>query len=275
MTNEELTHRAAEVRSYVVKMLAAAGAGHPGGSLSIVEILQVLYGEFMHVDPQKPHWPDRDRLILSKGHAAPALYATLMLQGFFPEAELWQLRQCGAMLQGVPDMNRTPGIDMSTGSLGQGLSAGNGMALGARLDHAAWHTYVLCGDGEIEEGIIWEAAMTSAHFKLDNLTLIIDHNKLQLGGTTEDVMNIMPIDAKFRDFHWHTITINGHDFTQIKSALQEALAHKGQPTVIIANTIKGKGSTVMENKASWHHHVPSQEEYATIMADLKKREEAI
>lgn len=220
MTNEELTHRAAEVRSYVVKMLAAAGAGHPGGSLSIVEILQVLYGEFMHVDPQKPHWPDRDRLILSKGHAAPALYATLMLQGFFPEAELWQLRQCGAMLQGVPDMNRTPGIDMSTGSLGQGLSAGNGMALGARLDHAAWHTYVLCGDGEIEEGIIWEAAMTSAHFKLDNLTLIIDHNKLQLGGTTEDVMNIMPIDAKFRDFHWHTITINGYDFTQIKSALQ-------------------------------------------------------
>lgn len=268
MTNEKLMHRAAEVRSYVVKMLAAAGAGHPGGSLSIVEILQVLYGEFMHVDPQKPHWPDWDRLILSKGHAAPALYATLMLQGFFPEAELWQLRQCGAMLQGVPDMNRTPGIDMSTGSLGQGLSAGNGMALGARLDHAAWHTYVLCGDGEIEEGIIWEAAMTSAHFKLDNLTLIIDHNKLQLGGTTEDVMNIMPIDAKFRDFHWHTITINGYDFTQIKSALQEALAHKGQPTVIIAETVKGKGVDFMENNKEWHNKALDAKDAATALKEL-------
>ena len=224
MTNEELTHRAAEVRSYVVKMLAAAGAGHPGGSLSIVEILHVLYGEFMHVDPQ--------------------------------------------MLQGVPDMNRTPGIDMSTGSLGQGLSAGNGMALGARLDHAAWHTYVLCGDGEIEEGIIWEAAMTSAHFKLDNLTLIIDHNKLQLGGTTEDVMNIMPIDAKFRDFHWHTITINGYDFTQIKSALQEALAHKGQPTVIIAETVKGKGVDFMENNKEWHNKALDAKDAATALKEL-------
>ena len=172
------------------------------------------------------------------------------------------------MLQGVPDMNRTPGIDMSTGSLGQGLSAGNGMALGARLDHAGWHTYVLCGDGEIEEGIIWEAAMTSAHFKLDNLTLIIDHNKLQLGGTTEDVMNIMPIDAKFRDFHWHTITINGHDFTQIKSALQEALAHKGQPTVIIAETVKGKGVDFMENNKEWHNKALDAKDAATALKEL-------
>ena len=165
-------------------------------------------------------------------------------------------------------MNRTPGIDMSTGSLGQGLSAGNGMALGARLDHAAWHTYVLCGDGEIEEGIIWEAAMTSAHFKLDNLTLIIDHNKLQLGGTTEDVMNIMPIDAKFRDFHWHTITINGYDFTQIKSALQEALAHKGQPTVIIAETVKGKGVDFMENNKEWHNKALDAKDAATALKEL-------
>ena len=253
MTNEELARRALQVREYVVKMLAAAGAGHPGGSLSIVEILQVLYGEFMHVDPAQPHWQDRDRLILSKGHAAPALYATLMMKGFFPEEELWNLRKCGALLQGVPDMNRTPGIDMSTGSLGQGLSAGNGMAHGARLDKAAWRTYVICGDGEIEEGIIWEAAMTSAHFKLDNLTLIIDHNKLQLSGASEDVMNILPIDQKFRDFHWHTITINGHDFDEIRAALREAAETKGVPTAIIAETVKGKGIDFMENKADWHN----------------------
>ena len=269
MTNEELARRSTAVREYVVKMLAAAGAGHPGGSLSIVEILQVLYGEFMHVRPQEPHWPGRDRLILSKGHAAPALYATLMMHGFFPEEELWNLRKCGAMLQGVPDMNRTPGIDMSTGSLGQGLSAGNGMALGARLDHAGWRTYVICGDGEIEEGIIWEAAMTSAHFKLDNLTLIIDHNKLQLSGASEEVMNIMPIADKFRDFHWHTITINGHDFDVIRAALKEAGETKGMPTVIIAETIKGKGVDFMENKAAWHNKTLDAAETKKALEELE------
>mgnify|MGYP000007916467 FL=1 len=269
MTNEELARRSTAVREYVVKMLVAAGAGHPGGSLSIVEILQVLYGEFMHVRPQEPHWPGRDRLILSKGHAAPALYATLMMHGFFPEEELWNLRKCGAMLQGVPDMNRTPGIDMSTGSLGQGLSAGNGMALGARLDHAGWRTYVICGDGEIEEGIIWEAAMTSAHFKLDNLTLIIDHNKLQLSGASEEVMNIMPIADKFRDFHWHTITINGHDFDEIRAALKEAGETKGMPTVIIAETIKGKGVDFMENKAAWHNKTLDAAETKKALEELE------
>ena len=269
MTNEELARRSTAVREYVVKMLAAAGAGHPGGSLfHCGNPAGFIRG--IHACPAPGTSLARPRPAHSlKGHAAPALYATLMMHGFFPEEELWNLRKCGAMLQGVPDMNRTPGIDMSTGSLGQGLSAGNGMALGARLDHAGWRTYVICGDGEIEEGIIWEAAMTSAHFKLDNLTLIIDHNKLQLSGASEEVMNIMPIADKFRDFHWHTITINGHDFDEIRAALKEAGETKGMPTVIIAETIKGKGVDFMENKAAWHNKTLDAAETKKALEELE------
>ena len=259
---------ACKARIGAIDGIYCAKAGHPGGSLSICDLLSYLYNVEMNVDPKNPQDPKRDRLVLSKGHAAPALYATLALKGYFPVEDLKTLRKSDSYLQGHPNMNKVPGVDMSTGSLGQGISCAVGMALGGKIDKENYRVYTILGDGEIEEGIIWEAAMTSAHFKLDNLTLIIDHNKLQLGGTTEDVMNIMPIDAKFRDFHWHTITINGYDFTQIKSALQEALAHKGQPTVIIAETVKGKGVDFMENNKEWHNKALDAKDAATALKEL-------
>ena len=268
MDSKELSRHAAHVRQDIVKMVTLAQSGHPGGSLSIVDMLQVLYFDVMRIDPKRPHWPDRDRFVLSKGHTVPALYATLAERGFFPEDELWHLRQCGAMLQGNPDMNTTPGIDMTTGSLGQGLSAANGMAMTAKLDGADWRVYVIAGDGEIEEGQIWEAAMSAAQYKLDNLTLFIDHNGLQIDGSNEDVMDVMPIADKFRAFRWNALEIDGHDYDAIGAALHQAQAAKGKPTAIIAQTVKGKGVSFMENAVSWHGKAPTKEECERALREL-------
>ena len=268
MKNEELAQHAIHVRQNIVKMLTKAGSGHPGGSLSIADILQVLYFETMHVDPKNPKKADRDRFVLSKGHCAPALYATLVEKGYFPEDELWKLRKCDAMLQGHPDMKHTPGVDMSTGSLGQGLSCANGMALTAKLDKADWRVYALCGDGEIQEGMIWEAAMSAAHYKLDNLTVFVDHNGLQIDGANDEVMTVNPIDEKFRAFGWNVLSINGHDFDQIRAAITLAQKTKGKPTVIIAETIKGKGVSFMENQVGWHGKAPSEEQCAEALKEL-------
>mgnify|MGYP000011124113 FL=1 len=268
MKNEELAQHACHVRKNIVKMLTEAGSGHPGGSLSVTDILQVLYFETMHVDPKDPKKADRDRFVLSKGHCAPALYATLVEKGYFPEEELWHLRKCGAMLQGHPDMKHTPGIDMSTGSLGQGLSCANGMALTAKLDKKDWRVYVVCGDGEIQEGMIWEAAMSAAHYKLDNLTVFVDHNGLQIDGPNNEVMMVNPIDEKFRAFGWNVLSINGHDYDEIRSALTLAQHTKGRPTVIIAETVKGKGVSFMENQVGWHGKAPSKEECAEALKEL-------
>ena len=268
MKNEDLAKHAAHVRRNIVKMLTVAKSGHPGGSLSVTDILQVLYFETMNVDAARPDAPDRDRFVLSKGHAAPALYATLVEKGYFPEEELWHLRQCGAMLQGHPDMKHTPGVDMSTGSLGQGLSAANGMALAAKLDKADWRVYAMCGVGEIQEGQIWEADMSSAHYQLDNLTVFIDHNKLQIDGANEDVMSVMPIAEKFRAFGWHVLEISGHDFDAIRSALALAKNTKGRPTAIVAETVKGKGVSFMENEVGWHGKAPNGEQCAQAVKEL-------
>ena len=268
MKNEELAQHACHVHKNIVKMLTEAGSGHPGGSLSITDMLQVLYFETMHIDPKNPKMADRDRFVLSEGHCAPALYGTLVERGYFPEKELWHLRKCGAMLQGHPDMKHTPGVDMSTGSLGQGLSAANGMALTAKLDHADWRVYVMCGDGEIQEGMIWEAAMSSAQYKLDNLTLFVNHNGLQIDGSNDEVMNVNPIDAKFRAFGWNVIAIDGHDYDAIRAAITLAKETKGRPTAIIAETIKGKGVSFMENQVGWHGKAPNQEQCAQALKEL-------
>ena len=268
MTTQELQAVCRQVRRDIVEMTAAAASGHPGGSLSAVELTVGAFYHAMRVDPANPHWEGRDRFVLSKGHTVPALYATLAERGFFPEDELWHLRQCGAMLQGNPDMNTTPGIDMTTGSLGQGLSAANGMAMTAKLDGADWRVYVIAGDGEIEEGQIWEAAMSAAQYKLDNLTLFIDHNGLQIDGSNEDVMDVMPIADKFRAFRWNVLEIDGHDYDAISAALHQAQAAKGKPTVIIAQTVKGKGVSFMENAVSWHGKAPTKEECERALREL-------
>jgi transketolase len=252
MIKEEFERRAKQVRKNIVQMIAAAGSGHPGGSLSVADILVVLYFDAMHIDVKNPGLETRDRFVLSKGHSAPALYAVLAERGYFPKEELMKLRKCGAMLQGHPDMKRIPGVDMSTGSLGQGLSAANGMALSAKLDQADWRVYAVVGDGELQEGQIWEAVMSSAHYGLDNLTLFVDHNGLQIDGTNDEVMKVMPIAEKFRVFGWNAIEINGHDFEEICSAIQLAKHTKGRPTVIVAETVKGKGVSFMENQVGWH-----------------------
>ena len=269
MKNEELAQHACHVRKNIVKMLTEAGSGHPGGSLSVTDILQVLYFETMHVDPKDPKKADRDRFVLSKGHCAPALYATLVEKGYFPEEELWHLRKCGAMLQGHPDMKHTPGIDMSTGSLGQGLSCANGMALTAKLDKKDWRVYVVCGDGEIQEGMIWEAAMSAAHYKLDNLTVFVDHNGLQIDGPNNEVgRRLIRLTKNSRAFGWNVLSINGHDYDEIRSALTLAQHTKGRPTVIIAETVKGKGVSFMENQVGWHGKAPSKEECAEALKEL-------
>ncbi len=269
MTNEELSCRAKHVRSNVIKMITEAKSGHPGGSLSIVDMLLVLYFETMHIDAKKPNLEERDRFVLSKGHAAPALYAILAERGYFPETELKKLRKLGAILQGHPDMKRVPGVDMSTGSLGQGLSVANGMALAARLDHSERRIYVLAGDGEIQEGQIWEAAMSSAQYKLDHLTLLVDHNGLQIDGTNDEVMKVNPIEDKFRAFGWNVISIHGHDYDEIRSALMLAKKTKGRPTAIVAETIKGKGVAFMENQVGWHGKAPSPEQCAEAVNALE------
>ncbi|EIV99677.1 LOW QUALITY PROTEIN: transketolase, beta subunit [Thermoanaerobacter siderophilus SR4] len=269
MDKEFLKQKAKEVRIDIINMLAEAGSGHPGGSLSCSDILTLLYFDKMNVKPDNPKWEDRDRLVLSKGHAAPALYAVLAEKGFFPKEELKTLRKLGSILQGHPDMKSTPGLDMTTGSLGQGLSAANGMALAGKLDKKGYRVYVILGDGELQEGQIWEAAMTAAHYKLDNLTAILDFNGLQIDGPNREVKNIEPVNEKFKAFGWHVIEIDGHDFDQIDKAIEEAKATKGKPTLIIAHTIKGKGVSFMENQVGWHGSAPNEEQRQKAIQELE------
>ena len=256
------------IRKDIVSMICKSKSGHPGGSLSAVEILTALYFDQMNIDPTNPKMEDRDRFVLSKGHAAPALYATLSERGYFDKEELNHLRQIGSMLQGHPDMKKIPGVEMSTGSLGQGFSVACGMAMAAKLDNAPWNVYALLGDGEVQEGIIWEAAMSAAHYKLDNMIAFLDYNGLQIDGDVESVMNINPIEDKFKTFGWNVITIDGHDFDQIFAALDMAKYTVDKPTMIIAKTIKGKGVSFMENQASWHGSAPSEEQLQQALSEL-------
>lgn len=256
------------IRKDIVSMICKSKSGHPGGSLSAVEILTALYFDQMNIDPTNPKMEDRDRFVLSKGHAAPALYATLAERGYFDKEELNSLRKLGSMLQGHPDMKRIPGVEMSTGSLGQGFSVACGMAMAAKLDNAPWNVYALLGDGEVQEGIIWEAAMSAAHYKLDNMIAFLDYNGLQIDGEVESVMSINPIEDKFRTFGWNVITIDGHDFDQIFAALDMAKDTVDKPTMIIAKTVKGKGVSFMENQASWHGSAPSEEQLEQALSEL-------
>ena len=264
----ELAKRATQVRKNILEMVTAAKSGHPGGSLSAADILVTLYFAVMRVDPHAPADPERDRFVLSKGHAAPVLYATLAERGFLPHSELCTLRQVDSRLQGHPDMKGVPGVDMSTGSLGQGLSAANGMALAGRVDGKDWRVYALLGDGELEEGQIWEAAMFAAHYKLDNLTAFVDYNGLQIDGPVSEVMSPLPIPEKWRAFGWHVLEIDGHDHSAIYNAVQTAKTIKGKPTMIVATTVKGKGVCSMEGIADWHGKAPSSEECAKFLAEL-------
>jgi transketolase len=257
------------IRISIIKSVSAAKSGHPGGSLSIADILTVLYFEKMNIDPKNPKDPKRDRLVLSKGHSAPALYAALAERGYFPKEELLSLRKYGSKLQGHPDMKKVEGVDMSTGSLGQGLSAANGMAIAAKLDSADYRVYAVLGDGEVQEGQIWEAAMSAAHYKLDNLTAFLDLNGLQIDGSNEEVMNIGPVDEKFKAFGWNVLTINGHCFEEISKAIDEAAAVKGKPTMIVCKTVKGKGVSFMENNVAWHGSPPNEEETKKALAELE------
>lgn len=270
MTNQELKETAVEIRKGIVTAVHSAASGHPGGSLSAADIFTYLYFEEMNIDPKDPKKEDRDRLVLSKGHVAPGLYATLAQRGYFPKEDLKTLRHTGSYLQGHPDMKHIPGVDMSSGSLGQGLSAAVGMALAAKMSGKEYRTYCLCGDGEIQEGQIWEAAMFAGHRKLDNLLVIVDNNNLQIDGTVEDVCSPYPIDKKFEAFNFHVINIDGNDFDQIDAAFKEAKATKGMPTAIIAHTVKGKGVSFMENNVGWHGKAPNDEEYAIAMEELEK-----
>ena len=275
MDKLELMKKANEVRKSIVTAVHSAKSGHPGGSLSAADIYTYLFFEEMNVDPADPKKADRDRFVLSKGHTAPGLYAALAHRGFFPIEDLETLRHVGSYLQGHPDMKCVPGVDMSTGSLGQGLSAAVGMALAAKLDGKDYRVYAMCGDGEIQEGQIWEAAMFAGHRKLDNLVVIIDHNKLQIDGKVEEVCSPYPIDRKFEAFNFHTITIDGHNFDEIAAAFEEARQTKGKPTAIIADTIKGKGITFMEDAAEWHGKAPKEEEFNIAMEDLRKAGDAL
>ncbi|MGM9682217.1 MAG: transketolase [Eubacteriales bacterium] len=265
----ELKKTAAEIRLGILEEVHAAASGHPGGSLSIADIMAYLYFEEMNVDPKDPHKSDRDRLVLSKGHTAPALYAALALKGFFSTDELKKLRQVDSFLQGHPDMKGTPGIDMSTGSLGLGISAACGMALAAKMSGEKWRTYTVVGDGESEEGQVWEAAMFAAHYKLDNLCVILDWNGLQIDGPVAEVMNPTPHDKKFEAFGFHVISIDGHDFEQIDAAFKEARTVVGKPCVIIAKTVKGKGVSFMENQVGWHGSAPNDEQYEKAVAEIR------
>ncbi len=264
-----LKKTAAQIRLDIIEEVHAASSGHPGGSLSIAEIISYLYFVEMNVDPKNPKWDERDRFVLSKGHTAPALYAALAQKGFFDRAELCKLRQVDSFLQGHPDMKGTPGVDMSTGSLGLGFSAACGMALAAKVDGKNYRTYTIVGDGESEEGQIWEAAMFAAHYKLDNLCVVFDWNGLQIDGTVEEVMNPTPHDKKLEAFGFHVISIDGHDFDAIEAAFNEAKTVKGKPTAIIAKTVKGKGVSYMENQVGWHGSAPNDEQYAIAVAEIK------
>ncbi len=264
----QLRAAAVRIRRNIVEMLGRSGSGHPGGSLSSADIMAVLYMKEMNVRPEEPTWPGRDRFVLSKGHAAPVLYAALAEAGFLPADELLTLRQWGSRLQGHPDMRSTPGVDMSTGSLGQGLSAACGMAIAAKMDGAPWRVYALVGDGELQEGQIWEAAMTAVHQKLDNLTAIVDLNGLQIDGPTVDVKSLRDVAARFTAFGWHVIEIDGHDIPAIMEAFAAARDTKGLPTCIVASTVKGKGVSFMENQAAWHGTAPKPEQVAAALGEL-------
>ena len=275
MNKLELMKTANEVRKGIVTAVHSAKAGHPGGSLSAADIFTYLYFEEMNIDPKEPKKADRDRFVLSKGHTAPGLYSVLAQRGYFPVEDLKTLRHTGSYLQGHPDMKHIPGVDMSSGSLGQGISAAVGMAIAGKLDNADYRVYTLLGDGEIQEGQVWEAAMLAAHKKLDNLVVIVDNNNLQIDGAIDEVNSPYPIDKKFEAFNFHVINIDGNDFDQIDAAFKEAKIVKGCPTAIIAKTIKGKDVSFMENQAGWHGKAPNDEEYAVAMADLEKVGEAL
>ena len=264
---EELQEKAKEIRNGIIEQIYRAQSGHPGGSLSIADILTVLYFNELNVDEKNPTWEDRDRLVLSKGHCSPALYSCLANRGFFELEELNNFRKIESNLQGHPDMKKVPGVDMTTGSLGQGLSSANGMAIAGKMDNKDYRVYCILGDGEIEEGQIWEAAMSSSKYKLDNLCVIVDNNNLQIDGTIEEVMSSYPIDKKFASFGFEIIKINGHDIDEIMKAFEVAKNVKGKPTCIIAETIKGKGVSFMENKVEWHGKAPNQEQYEIAKGD--------
>lgn len=275
MNKLELQKMAVEVRKGILTGVHSAKSGHPGGSLSAADLFTYLYFEEMNIDPKNPKMENRDRFVLSKGHVAPGLYSTLANRGFFPKDELESLRHTGSILQGHPDMKHIPGVDMSSGSLGQGLSAAVGMALAGKMDHKDYRVYALCGDGELEEGQIWEAAMFAGHRKLNNLVVIVDNNNLQIDGALEDVCSPYPIDKKFEAFNFHVININGNDLEEIADAMKQARQEKGRPTAIVAKTIKGKGVTFMENQAGWHGKAPNDEEYRIAMGELEKAGEAL
>ena len=275
MDKLKLMKTANEIRKSIVTAVHSAKAGHPGGSLSAADIFAYLYFEEMNIDPEDPKKADRDRFVLSKGHTAPGLYSTLAERGYFPKEDLKTLRRTGSYLQGHPDMKHIPGVDMSSGSLGQGISAAVGMAVAGKLSNADYRVYTLLGDGEIQEGQVWEASMLAAHKKLDNLVVIVDNNNLQIDGAIDEVNSPYPIDKKFEAFNFHVINIDGNDFDQIDAAFKEAKTVKGQPTAIIAKTLKGKGVSYMENQAGWHGKAPNDEEYKIAMEDLEKAGEAI
>lgn len=276
MTNLELQKTANEIRKSIVTAVHSAKAGHPGGSLSAADIFTYLYFEELNIDPKNPKMADRDRFVLSKGHTAPGLYAALAERGFFPKEDLVTLRHTGSYLQGHPDMKHIPGVDMSSGSLGQGISCAVGMALAGKMDHKDYRVYTLLGDGEIEEGQVWEASMFAGHRKLDNLVVIVDNNNMQIDGTLDEVCSPDPIDKKFEAFNFHVIHVaDGNDFAQLAEAFKEARETKGMPTAIIAHTLKGKGVSYMEGQVGWHGKAPNDEEYAVAMEELGKAGEAL
>ncbi len=275
MTQKELELTAYKIRRDILTEIYNAKSGHPGGSLAIAEILSVLYFKEMNIDPKNPSDPNRDRFVLSKGHCAPALYAALAHRGFFPVEDLPSLRKIDSYLQGHPDMRKVPGVDMSTGSLGQGVCAANGMAMAAKLDGKSYRVYTILGDGELEEGQVWEAAMFAPHYKLDNLTAFIDLNLLQIDGDVRKVMNPTPVDKKFEAFGWNVISICGHNIDEIIGAIDKAKQVKGKPTVIICNDVKGKGVSFMENEAGWHGNAPNEEQYNLAVAEIDKKIEEL
>ena len=275
MNKLELMKTANEIRKGIVSSVHSAKAGHPGGSLSAADIFTYLYFEELNIDPKEPKKADRDRFVLSKGHTAPGLYSALAERGYFPKEDLLTLRHVGSYLQGHPDMKHIPGVDMSSGSLGQGISAAVGMAISAKLSNEDYRVYTLLGDGEIQEGQVWEAAMLAGFRKLDNLVVIVDNNNLQIDGAIDEVNSPYPIDKKFEAFNFHVITIDGNDFDQIEAAFKEARETKGMPTAIVAKTVKGKGVSFMENQVGWHGAAPNDEQYAVAMEDLEKAGEAL
>ena len=268
MKVEELQEKARLVRQDIIKEVHAAGSGHPGGSLSAADIITALYFQVMNIDPKNPTMEGRDKFVLSKGHAAPALYAAMAERGYFPKEELLTLRKMGSRLQGHPSMRKLPGIEMSTGSLGQGVSTAVGMALAGKLDNGTGRVYTVLGDGELQEGMVWEAAMAAGHYKLDNLCAVVDHNGLQIDGRNEDVMTVMPIAEKFRAFGWNVIQIDGHNMESILAAFSEAAECKGKPSCIVAETHKGRGVSFMEDQAGWHGKAPNDEQAAQAMTEL-------